>query len=109
MPWQLTTPVPVGGLDTANYDQIRITRFDNDSVRLRMLIELEYGRTVNGTWVKGFTPVGKHTSVMIEGADYSAFVATATPAEGETTYEAVKRNLYEWLVAHSIIEAGAVV
>ena len=108
MPWQLKTPIDVGGLDSNDYDQIRITRLTHDSVRSMILVDLEYGRTVDGEWVPGHTPKDTATGVVITGDDYAA-VASHVSNDGERTYEAVRRGLYEWLSASGHIAPGSVV
>jgi hypothetical protein len=106
MPWKLDTPVNVGDLDTAPYQEIRITRFFNDSVRRLITVELEYGNTVDGTWVLGFPPRGKTTNVVIDGQAYLTLVGGAQPEAGESVYGAVKRTLYAYLREADAIGPG---
>jgi len=109
MPWQLTTPVDVGSLDVANYDQLKIVRMTHvASGAQRVEVQIEYGRTVDNQWVRGMDPVGKTTYFIISGADYDNLV-THISNDSELTYEAVKRGLYEWLSANGHIDAGAIV
>ena len=109
MPWQLTTPVTVGGLDAASYDQIRITRMVHDSVRAFIQFDIEYGRTVNDVWTPGYAPKDKLTTFFLQGQEYVDLVTDAEPEAEEKTYDAVKRGLYEWLNANNHIAAGTVV
>lgn len=108
MAWQLSTPVAVGDLDSSAYQQVKIIE-QRHSGRGFILVDLEYGNTVDNVWVPGVAPKGKQTSVMIDGEDYNTLVTTSTPNEGETTYDAVKRGLYTYLVGKTIIGAGSVV
>lgn len=108
MPWQLTTPVDVGDLDVEPYDQIRIVRMMHDSVNQLVVVTLEYGRTVDGAWVRGVRPAGLELSPVIEGSSYQSLVTHASN-DGEPTYEAVKRGLYEWLAIKGHVGAGEVV
>lgn len=107
MPWQLSTPVDVGALDTNNYNQVNITRFTHDTRRNMMILQLEYGRTVDGEWITGYAPAGKETSITIQGQDYLDIV-THVSLPDELTYDAVKRGLYDWLSTNGKIDAGSV-
>ena len=108
MPLQLNTPLNVGDLDVAPYDQIRIVRMTHDSVRSRVMLDIEYGRTVDGTWVGGAEPAGKQISFYIVEDDYMALISHMSN-EGEYTYAAVKRGLYEWLLNNNYVGAGSIV
>jgi len=108
MSWTLTTPVAVGDLDpNGPYAEVRIVRQAHDSVSSRIVIDLEYGNTVNGDWVQGLEVRSRPTSIMVQGDEYAALVGSAEPAEGETTYAAVKRGLYEFLLSKDLIGPGA--
>jgi len=110
MPWQLTTPVAVGDLDpNGPYNQISIMRQLHDRRRQMIHLELEYGNTVTDNWVPGMTPTGKETSVSIQGEDYTTLVTTHASNDGELTYDAAKRGLFEYLLAKGIIDAGSIV
>lgn len=91
MPWQLTTPYSVGDLDAADYDQVKITGFRFDTEQRLMIVELQYGTTVGGSWKPGLNPSGKPVSVLIRGTDFDDLVATHTSNDGELTYDAVVR------------------
>jgi len=108
MPWQLTTPINVGDLDTGSYAQVKISRFAHDSVRKIIAIDLEYGNTVDGQWRPGYPPRTKPTSVFVQGDDYLALVLSE-PEVGEKTYEAVQRGLYSYLAEKDQIGPGQVV
>ena len=110
MPWQLTTPVDVGNLDVADYNQIKIVRMVHATQSPeRIEVQIEYGRTVNNVWTRGMDPVGKQTYFIIEGQAYQDLVTTHVPNAQEKTYEAVKRGLYEWLNDNDHIADGSVV
>lgn len=109
MPWSLTTAVDVGDLDDSDYGQVKIVRDEHDSVSGRIVVYLQYGNTVEGSWVPGIPPRGKDTVHEISGSDYTSLIANSTPNEGETTYEAVKRALYSYLASADVIAAGTLV
>ena len=109
MPWQLTTAVQTGDLDSSNYQQVNIVRISDDPTRNYMLVQLEYGNTVGQNWAVGITPYNLQSSISIIGQDYTDLVNNSMPQAEETVYEAVKRSLYEYLYAHSIIGAGTIV
>jgi hypothetical protein len=108
MPWQLTTPLAVGDLDVAAYDQIRIVQLMHDSVREVLHLTISYGRTVAGKWAAGSMPAGKEFAFSIEGTDYTDLI-THVSKDGELTYNSVKRGLFEWLLAEGHIAAGSIV
>lgn len=110
MPWQLTTPYSGGDLDTTGvYNQVKVLRlnwrvFPKASVSL----DLQYGTTVDDAWIPGLTPQGKPGTVYIDGDDYAGFMAHVSN-DGELTYDAVKRGVYEWLNANGHLDAGSIV
>jgi len=107
MPWTLTTPIAVGDLDpSGSYGEVRIVEQIHRSVDRVIHVMLEYGNTVTGEWKKGLDPVGKTLGVDISGQDYLDLVEDSMPDTGETTYEAVKRGLYEYLADKSLIGPG---
>lgn len=109
MPWQLTTPVTTGSIDTVDYDQIRVTLLTHDSARNFIQVQWEYGRTVSGEWAPGVAPVGAETSRLIDGSEYVTLVTTHLSNDGELTYDAVKRGMYDHLNTMGDIAAGSVV
>jgi hypothetical protein len=109
MPWQLTTPVSTGDLDATNYGEISITEFRFSNSRELIFVTMQYGNTVDGEWVPGFTPVNKADSHVFDGGTFLSLVTTSTPDPGELTYVAVKRALFEQLFADGIIAPGTVV
>ena len=127
MPWLLTTPIDAGDLDSGTYAEVKIIRFTQDPSRERFNVRLEYGNTVDGKWISGFSPRSKDAHATIMGTDYTDLVSAAVPdvqtsdpadavkyeAVGavwvERTYYAVKRALYEWLNTNGIIDAGSIV
>jgi len=106
MPWQLTTAIDTGDLDTAPYGEVKIIRQAHDSVRQVIAIDLEYGNTDQSIWKPGLQPKSRFTSVFIQGSDYTALIGESVPEEGETTYDAVKRGLYEFLAEKNFIGPG---
>lgn len=131
MPWQLTTPYTGGTLDpTGTYDQVKVEHMQWRATQGLIIVELQYGTTVDGVWTQGLTPVGKPSSAMLEGQKYIDLITAAaprtalidpvdptyakvdvggTPVWVELTYEAVKRGLYEYLATESVIDPGNVV
>lgn len=111
MPWELTTPISTGGVDpsVAEYTECKLIRMLHDAQRLMIFCEFEYGNTNGGVWEPGLNPTNLDTSYPIEGTEYTTLVTTAMPQQGETTYEAVKRGLYEHLASVGVIPPGSVV
>ena len=106
MPWTLTTPISAGDLDTTPYAEVRIVRQAHDSVRRVIVLDLEYGNTVGGSWVPGIQPRSKPCSVYIQGDDYTTLTENSLPEEDEKTYDAVKRGLYNFLHTKAFIGDG---
>lgn len=106
MPWTLTTPVSAGDLDTTSYAEVRIVRQAHDSVRRMIVLDLEYGNTVDGTWVPGIQPRSKPCSIYVQGDDYMTLTVSSMPEEDEKTYDAVKRGLYAYLASKGLIGPG---
>jgi hypothetical protein len=107
MPWTLTTPIPTGDLDpTGPYTQVRIVRQLHDSLRSIIGVDLEYGNTINAAWVPGLPVRSRPMNVTVQGTEYSDLIANSMPEEDESTYEAVKRGLYEFLAARNVIGPG---
>ena len=107
MPWALTSPVTVGDLDpNGPYSQVKLVNQAHDSVNGIIALYLEYGNTTGGVWVPGIPVRTQQSAVTIEGADYVALTEGSTALPGELTYQAVKRGLYAYLAAHSIIGPG---
>lgn len=109
MPWVLTNAIDVGDLDLSDYAQVKIVRDEHDSVSGYITVYLQYGNTVDGVWVPGLPPHGKETRHQILGEAYTTLVANAVPTEGESTYDAVKRALYNHLATAEVIAAGTLV
>ena len=109
MAWDLTVAVGVGDLDTTTYGEIRITSQRHDSGRRKfILLNWEYGNTVDDVWVPGMTPSDKSASAMIDGTAYDTFIAAHTSLDAELTFVAAKRGLYTWLYDNGHIDAGSV-
>ena len=125
MPWNLTTPVNVGDLDTVDYSEITMTGLRHDSRRKMLMLEIEYGNTVDGEWKAGFSPANKQTNFILTDTEYDSVTAGSVPDVQtsdpgspayaqvgsvwvERTYVAVKRGCYEWLVAQGHIGAGSI-
>ena len=110
MPWQLTTPVTVGDLDSSSYTQVKIVDTAHRSRNVRkVVLMLEYGNTVDGEWVRGHLPSEKKGDYTIFGDEYDTLVSTHTSLDGELSYIASKRGLYEHLLAMGVIGPGVMV
>jgi hypothetical protein len=96
-------------MDVANYDQISVTNFRHNNRMNEIEIQVEYGRTVDGVWTPGIAPLNKQTHFLIRGADYVAMVGAHTPNEGEKTYAAARRALFDYLAAQNLIGPGSIV
>jgi hypothetical protein len=125
MPWALIEPKKSGDLDVVPYTEVKIISFFQDPNLHRIDLRLEYGNTVEGTWVPGYLPVGKKDHANIYAADYASLVSGSVPDVQtedpgdpdryaqvgniwvERTYHATKRALYEWLAVNEVIEPGA--
>jgi hypothetical protein len=109
MSWQLSTPLDPGDFSLGTYDEVRIVRQHHDSVRSFITLDLEYGTTVSGEWITDIQPASKQNNVFISDNAYTDLVTNAVTNDGETTYDAVKRGLYEWLYTNNFIASGVVV
>lgn len=109
MAWQLTTPISVGDLDAADYPYVKVRRMYWDDDRQMINVEWSYG-TIDGegNFVEGKVPHGAKINYIFEGAEYTDLVSHVSN-NGELTYAAVKRGLYEALLAKSLIPAGSIV
>ena len=108
MPWLLTTALNTGDLDSGTYAEVKITNMTHRPNQNLIMVELEYGNTVNSDWAPGHLPAGKSGSHIIEGQKYTDLVTTHASLNGELTYIAAKRALYEHLETEGVIDAGSV-
>ena len=108
MPWQLTTPVDTGDLDSVSYAEVKIVDMVHRANRSLIVIQLEYGNTVDGEWIRGTMPASKVNSHSIQGDDYTALVTGHKTLANELSYVAAKRALYEHLASQGVIDAGTV-
>lgn len=110
MPWQLTTPYSGGDLDTTGvYNQVKVMRLNwRTHPKASVSLDLQYGTTVDDVWTPGMNPQGKPMQVYIDGDDYVDFM-THVSNDGELTYGAVKRGVYEWLSAKGHLDPGSIV
>jgi len=107
MPWNLTTPTDGGDL-ADNAAQVKITRFAVYTRQKRIGVDLEYGNTVDGVWIKAHEPPpGKPPTLHIENkdgeSDFDDFVLA-----NQQLYDDVKAAIYAQLAADSDIDPGAV-
>ena len=113
MPIQLTTPLDAGDIDSGTYDHVMIMRQIHNNRRKRVVLSLEYGTIDNQEWIGGpAAPTDDSTyppAVVISGQDYTDLVSTHEPNQGEKTYDAVKRGLYQWLQANYPSLSGQIV
>ena len=110
MPWQLTTPIVAGDLDSGGpYNQVLIADENHDSKRKMIHLILEYGNTVVDEWVEGVAPRDMDTTHTILDQKYDDLVSTHLTDDGELTFDAAKRGLYEHLNSEGVIPPGSVV
>ena len=113
MPWLFDTPKDVGDMDpNGPYTQAKIMRQVHDARRSQVQLELEYGNTVDDAWVAGIQPAegsGLETSYSISDQEYVDLVTTHTSNDGELTYDAVKRGLYDHLNTEGVLSSGSIV
>lgn len=119
MPVQLTTPIVAGGLDatTDEYAALKIIKFEMDLNRGSILLTCEYGNTVSNVWTPAglsdrfrYVQIINHPAVGVEGEegyvpaspDFTDLMAISEPEEGETTYQAVRRGIYQYLIDKGI-------
>lgn len=113
MPIQLTTPLNAGDMSSDTFDHVKIMRQVHDARRGQVMLDLEYGTVDGSDWVAGSARPGDETnyptSVVIEGDAYNTLVTTHASNDGELTYDAVKRGLYEHLQTNYANLAGTIV
>jgi hypothetical protein len=114
MPIRLTTAMNAGDIDPdSTYDHVRIVRQSHDAARLAITLDLEYGTLSGSDWIPGPASPSfgsKHPpSVRIAGDAYMALVTKHMTFDGELTYAAVKRGLYEWLQTNYAALAGTII
>ncbi len=109
MPWLLTTPIDTGDLDTVDYGEVKIVDHRQGSGQPKIVLMLQYGNTVDGSWVPGIAPVGKQIAYVADNDDYLELITTHMTYDGELTYQAVKRGLYEHLNAKGVIGPGSII
>lgn len=108
MPWLLTTAVNTGDLDTGTYGEVKITGMSHRPDQKMIIVDLQYGNTVSGAWIGGHLPASKAGSHVIRDAKYDTLITTHVSNDGELTYIAAKRALYEHLLAEGVIDPGNV-
>ena len=106
MPLQLTTPINPGDLDSVTYGQVKIIEQRHRSTAGTITVVVAAGNTdEEGVWVPG---VQKTSVFQIRdddtldppGTEYTDLVTDSISQPDEPTYAAVKRGLYEWLIAN---------
>lgn len=112
MPIQLTTPLNPGAMDPGTlYDHCRIARQTHDDNRLMIILNLDYGTLDGENWVPGQLQPSSDSeypsSVIIDGEAYTTMITTHQSLDGELTYAAVKRGLYEYLQTNYPALAGS--
>lgn len=117
MPISLTTAFNPGNFDSGNtYPRAKIVAIHFLSVQSQLRIKVDFGDVSEGLWVSGggdkeMPQKMRHYLIRddaeAETTDYSDLIADA-PEEGETTYEAVKRAVYAYLIDNVAELAGVV-
>ena len=96
----LNTPLNPGDLDpgvVSGYQEVKILSFKLDTERNRIELNCAYGNTVSGIFKRG---IAQDNFYVITNSGYQELIASGTPEEGETIYEAAGRELYEWLLSN---------
>jgi hypothetical protein len=98
MPLNLTTVVSAGDLDpnASNYSKIKVIdiRISPGSKRLEFSVQM--GNTgEGGVWVPGIASLA---TFRLTAAEFDA-AKTHVSNDGELTYDAMARGIYEWLVS----------
>lgn len=101
MPIVLDTPLSTGDID-GSYDEVKIVEMRWLGERSTIRLIVEYGNTVNGTWVPGKAFTGavnqNPKTHLIVDADYTAMVSTLSSAQGAPLYGEIKDALYDYLL-----------
>lgn len=107
MPILLTTPWNPGNFDPGKtYPYAKILTFTQSTENKWMRVAVDFGYMNEGVWSTG-SAKDKEKMYTIRGEDYDTMIA-AMPEEGEKVYDAVKRLLYAYLVAHVPELAGTI-
>lgn len=110
MPYLLSTDLSVGDLDPSGpITHCRAHMHDNDPDSKAMVLSIAYGR-MDGSAFKpaNLQPTDKKLSHIIADPEYTTLVTTHKSNDGELTYLAAKRALYEHLSSEAIIPAGSI-
>jgi len=104
MPWLLDTQLSMGDISSDVISEVRIVRQSHDSVRKFIRIIIQFGKTdVNGDWQAMRTPDNMSSILILEGDDYTSFIAA-----NQTVYNSVKTVLYDKLLLDGVIPMGSV-
>lgn len=107
MPIQLAAQFNPGDLDpNVSYDQAKIVEFRMDLVDMVIFIYYEYGRTVDGKWVRGVAPrkmitIQDNPEASPPTTEFSDVVG-AQVTQGRTRYEEVGIACYTYLISKGI-------
>jgi hypothetical protein len=99
MPLKLTTAVQTGDLDSTSYGEVKIVGMTHRVARKMIMLDLEYGNTVDGEWKRGYTPSNRQGSYVIEGQEYDDMSAALA------TFE---RVLYTHLNTEGVVDPGSI-
>jgi hypothetical protein len=96
----MTTPIPVGDVESGSYTHLKIMKVIMDLENDSLALDLVPGMMVDGAFVPGIVRnscalPGVNKLFQITGADYDAFVAAH-----EADYTAIKNDLYNWVIAN---------
>ena len=95
--WILTNPIDVGDLDDDDLTEIRIVAWHVMPVAQRVDLELEYGRRVDGIFVRGVQPKTAPTMISFQGQQYAQLVPVIA-----------QRHLFVKAATENLIPPGAV-
>lgn len=113
MPIQLSAALNAGDLATETIDHVRVGNQSHRADKRMIVLSLEYGTVVEANWVSvDIQPAESSSfpsSVIIAGSDYTTLTTTHASNDGELTYAAVKRGLYEYLQSKYASLAGTII
>ena len=99
MPISLSSSFNPGDLDTTTYSQLKIVSTHVHPGHQLIILECQYGNTVDDRWVQGVAPI---KTIEIRNADFQSI--TEVDPEGDlTVYGAVQKVLYQYILGKAIV------
>jgi len=110
MPWLLDTPITTGSADPdGDITHLRAKLIRNDPDMQMTLFAITYGRAPEGKFVEAVVQPNAVNSYIVEGEDWVSWRSTHVSNDGELSYDAAKRAVYEELLAQEVIPPGQIV